>query len=82
MAIIDGHIRCSRCGELKPIADHDHDTGVIRGLLCHNCNRALGFLGDSIEGVRLALAYLERANAIAAPVPSMRINLLQGVANG
>ena len=27
--------------------DHDHDTGKPRGLLCHNCNTALGLLGDN-----------------------------------
>ena len=39
--------------------DHCHETGRIRGLLCSTCNVGLGALGDSIEGIRSALAYLE-----------------------
>jgi hypothetical protein len=40
--------------------DHDHNTQKIRGLLCTPCNHALGVLGDNAEGMRRALAYLER----------------------
>lgn len=32
--------RCAVCGWRAPrlVTDHDHDTGTIRGLLCHGCN--------------------------------------------
>lgn len=39
--------------------DHCHLTGKIRGVLCWDCNSAIGKLGDTIEGVRKALNYLE-----------------------
>ena len=41
--------KCAICqkhqNELKKIlyVDHDHKTGEVRGLLCKNCNVALGF---------------------------------------
>jgi hypothetical protein len=41
-------------------SDHDHLTGLTRGWLCTSCNAALGHLGDSVEGLRRALAYLEK----------------------
>lgn len=44
----------------KPLfVDHDHSTGKIRGLLCITCNTALGSLGDNVEGLKRALAYVE-----------------------
>ncbi|OOC04763.1 hypothetical protein B0293_20100 [Amycolatopsis azurea DSM 43854] len=31
--------RCAICGERgKLYLDHDHDSGLVRGLLCHSCN--------------------------------------------
>lgn len=45
--------------------DHCHSTGKVRGLLCSQCNRLLGKLGDSLEGAELFLSrlrtYLGRA---------------------
>lgn len=42
--------------------DHDHQTHQIRGLLCSSCNKGLGLLGDSLERINAAKAYLEAAS--------------------
>lgn len=49
---------------VKLVVDHCHDTGAVRGLLCHNCNRALGLLKDSQESLSNALQYLKGATTI------------------
>ena len=38
--------------------DHCHETGAIRGLLCHNCNVALGCLNDDPALMMRAIKYL------------------------
>lgn len=51
--------RCAICGrEDRPVVDHDHRTGRIRGILCHRCNIALGHLGDSPNRLLSAVMYL------------------------
>lgn len=63
---------CAICGRVDPIGrvsqfgpdywlhvDHDHETGNVRGLLCSNCNQAIGLLGENVDNVRRAVAYLE-----------------------
>lgn len=40
--------------------DHCHTTGQVRGILCFGCNTSLGKLGDSIDNLKRAIAYLSR----------------------
>lgn len=48
------------CSNTRLSVDHCHTTGLVRGLLCHRCNTALGLLKDNIQTVESALSYLKR----------------------
>lgn len=50
--------------EPQLVVDHCHSTGKVRGLLCHNCNRALGLFQDLVGVVENAKRYLEGATTI------------------
>jgi hypothetical protein len=39
--------------------DHDHETGRVRGILCLNCNNAIGQAKESAERLRDLAEYLE-----------------------
>lgn len=43
----------------KLAVDHSHETGKIRGLLCHQCNVGLGAFKDSLENLNAAIEYLK-----------------------
>lgn len=65
---------CAICGEENfamgvnhtgcLVVDHSHETGKVRGLLCHNCNRALGLLKDDSSLVSKAFHYLQSVTTI------------------
>ena len=40
--------------------DHDHITGVFRGWLCHECNRAIGNFKDNVSRLKKAIDYLDK----------------------
>jgi hypothetical protein len=53
--------RCACCGKkCKLHVDHIETKNgpIIRGLLCMICNTAIGKLGDTLEGVMMAVKYL------------------------
>ncbi|AOZ61299.1 endonuclease VII [Mycobacterium phage DarthPhader] len=62
--------RCYICqranGKVKRLSvDHDHKTGIVRGLLCTMCNKyTLGWARDAIEFFERAIAYLKRPPAV------------------
>ena len=50
-----------RNGKLKTLAvDHDHKSGVIRGLLCFDCNTGIGKLKDDPQVLQSAIQYLNK----------------------
>lgn len=51
---------CAICQKKKKLCvDHDHSTGKVRGLLCHNCNRGLGSFYDNTSFLNKAVEYLQ-----------------------
>ena len=53
--------QCRICG-LSPsynlYVDHDHKTGLVRGLLCLQCNAGLGNFRDNTQLLQRAIKYL------------------------
>jgi len=59
--------RCAICLTEKTTGrgwqiDHCHKTGVVRGILCHLCNTALGSFKDDPVVLRAAIEYLSRSS--------------------
>ncbi|MGX1632740.1 endonuclease VII domain-containing protein [Streptomyces albidoflavus] len=69
-ALVADHAgRCAICNdapEQRLHIDHDHKSGVVRGLLCRGCNHALGNALDDPARLRAMADYLERHQQSAA----------------
>jgi len=46
--------------------DHNHDTDAVRGLLCTNCNVAVGMMFENRDILRSAISYLEKWDCVEA----------------
>ena len=60
--------RCAICFTATPgkqgwHTDHDHRTGLVRGILCQSCNFALGLIKDNIYLAHAMSVYLRKHNA-------------------
>ena len=56
-----------QCPMERPVVDHDHLTGQVRGILCHPCNVKLPTVEDS-GWVMLAWGYLSEHALILPPL--------------
>ena len=64
--------KCAICSTADPggdngrfHVDHNHETKEVRGLLCGQCNRMLGSVGDNPETLRRGAEYLVAPQAEA-----------------
>lgn len=53
--------RCAGgCDREATHLDHNHDTGKFRGILCHQCNVAIGLANESAEQLNRLADYVQR----------------------
>jgi hypothetical protein len=61
--------KCAICGvefntdnSTRAHIDHCHKTGIIRGILCHACNKVLGFARDNVNILEKSIEYLKKSS--------------------
>lgn len=62
----DGNCANPRCLRKPTDVDHDHATNEFRGLLCSQCNRALGAINDDLDVLQGLIEYLNERKTRAA----------------
>ena len=66
---------CAICKDIntsgrKLAVDHNHNTGVIRGLLCSRCNLGIGQFKDDEDLLKIASDYIEfHKNKVSGGLP-------------
>ena len=51
---------CNKTIDKNLCIDHDHKSGIIRGLLCGKCNQGIGLLNEDISTFKRAIRYLKK----------------------
>lgn len=54
--------KCLICelSDVELVIDHCHETGIIRGLLCRQCNSALGLFKENIKSLENAIQHVSK----------------------
>jgi hypothetical protein len=74
--------RCAICSRTKDdllhrrykmVVDHDHETGVVRGILCDDCNVGIARLREDIATIENAAAYLRNHANLRPALPDVRV---------
>lgn len=67
--LIKQNNQCAICGihlnvdnSTRAHIDHCHKTGIIRGILCHACNKMLGFARDNVVILEKSIEYLKKVS--------------------
>jgi hypothetical protein len=59
----------------RPAVDHDHSTGMIRAILCRQCNSALGLFGENSIALSNAITYLKTfTRSTSEEISPLRLN--------
>jgi len=53
---------CKKEDKIRLCVDHNHVTNEIRGLLCRNCNLAIGHFFDDVNTIYNSIEYLNMHN--------------------
>jgi hypothetical protein len=61
---------CATCGAKPEHVDHDHKTGRVRGVLCFNCNQALGNVRDDVLTLSRLGTYLREHRPAVDHIPT------------